>query len=429
MSDETGTGVLVFANTPTLITPIIGAATGTSLSMSGNLTAAAGTFSSTLSAGASTLASASITGNETVGGTLAVTGAGTFSTTLSAGATTVASLVAPTITGGSSTTQSLTYKTTSGVGTTGADHIFQVGNNGATEAMRITNAANVGVGTNSPTAKFDVAAGTTTNVTGINLTGSVDDFFQYNVQNTSTGTKAQSGYAATANNGTNTTGFAWMGINSSLFSNPQTYNIGLANDVTYIGSGQDMHIANANNKTSIVFSTGKAATPYFDEKMRLTNSGTLAIGTIGASTVDTVNAKLHIAGKVKIVDGNQAAGKVLTSDANGLATWTYGAGTTSTQTSAYTITLSDKYVFYGSTATAVATFTLPLAASNAGKEIIIKNKSAYTLTVQRAGSTETIFQDNVNNAATSITLGIEASNNWVKLVSDGTQWVVFRALF
>ena len=38
LSDETGTGALVFANTPTLVTPNIGAATGTSLTLSGDLT-------------------------------------------------------------------------------------------------------------------------------------------------------------------------------------------------------------------------------------------------------------------------------------------------------------------------------------------------------------------------------------------------------
>ena len=38
ISDETGTGPLVFANTPTLVTPNIGAATGTSLVLSGDLT-------------------------------------------------------------------------------------------------------------------------------------------------------------------------------------------------------------------------------------------------------------------------------------------------------------------------------------------------------------------------------------------------------
>jgi hypothetical protein len=40
ISDETGTGALVFANTPTLVTPVIGEATGTSLALTGSVTLA-----------------------------------------------------------------------------------------------------------------------------------------------------------------------------------------------------------------------------------------------------------------------------------------------------------------------------------------------------------------------------------------------------
>jgi hypothetical protein len=47
ISDETGTGALVFANTPTLVTPAIGAATGTSLVLSGALTGTAVNFDNT----------------------------------------------------------------------------------------------------------------------------------------------------------------------------------------------------------------------------------------------------------------------------------------------------------------------------------------------------------------------------------------------
>lgn len=42
VTDETGTGALVFANTPTLVTPNIGAATGTSLAVTGALTSNGG---------------------------------------------------------------------------------------------------------------------------------------------------------------------------------------------------------------------------------------------------------------------------------------------------------------------------------------------------------------------------------------------------
>ncbi len=37
ISDETGTGALAFANTPTFVTPVLGAATGTSVNVSGNV--------------------------------------------------------------------------------------------------------------------------------------------------------------------------------------------------------------------------------------------------------------------------------------------------------------------------------------------------------------------------------------------------------
>lgn len=57
--------------------------------------------------------------------------------------------------------------------------------------------------------------------------------------------------------------------------------------------------------------------------------GDFATGNIGLGTT-TPNAKLEVNGAVKIVDGTQASGKVLTSDATGLATWqsltTYSAG-------------------------------------------------------------------------------------------------------
>jgi len=72
---------------------------------------------------------------------------------------TLTSLTSPLLIGGTGTTSSLTYKTTTGVGTTGADHIFQVGNNGATEGMRLLNSGNLGIGTNNPLQALHVAKG------------------------------------------------------------------------------------------------------------------------------------------------------------------------------------------------------------------------------------------------------------------------------
>ena len=60
-----------------------------------------------------------------------------------------------TLIGGTGTTDDLILRSTSGVGATGADIIFQVGNNGATEAMRILNSGFVGIGM-TPTVPFHV---------------------------------------------------------------------------------------------------------------------------------------------------------------------------------------------------------------------------------------------------------------------------------
>ena len=147
-----------------------------------------------------------------------------------------------------------------------------------TRAMFIDESQRVGIGTSTPASKLDVSTGVTTANSIVNATGSINDYLQYNIQNTSTGTQAQSGYSATADNGSATSGFAWLGINNSNFNFPTSYNIGGANDVSFIGSGQDLYVANANNTKSIIFSTGKATTPFFGEQMRILNNGNVGIG-------------------------------------------------------------------------------------------------------------------------------------------------------
>jgi hypothetical protein len=72
------------------------------------------------------------------------------------------SITTPLIIGGTATTSTLTYRTTSGTGAAGADHIFQVGTNGATEAMRILNSGAIGIGLTTPVGRLHLAAGTST---------------------------------------------------------------------------------------------------------------------------------------------------------------------------------------------------------------------------------------------------------------------------
>lgn len=94
--------------------------------------------------------------NAGVLGEYTVTGTGTTAV-LSTTPTFTTSLISPKVIGGTSTTADLDFQTTSGVGTTGADMHFRVGNNGATEAITIQNNASVGINNTSPQTKLDVA--------------------------------------------------------------------------------------------------------------------------------------------------------------------------------------------------------------------------------------------------------------------------------
>jgi hypothetical protein len=159
-----------------------------------------------------------------------------------------------------------------------------------------------------------------------------------------------------------------------------------------------------------------------------TSTGALTVaGGVGIAGALNVGGNTVFTGTIEIDGGSPGAGKVLVSDAAGLASWSNGLGSAVTTTNtAYPITLAESVVFY--TGTAAGAFTIPAAAAaNAGKEITIKNKTAFTITITPA--TGNIYIDNENRNAANVRIGIEASNNWIKLVSDGTQWNVLRALF
>lgn len=69
----------------------------------------------------------------------------------------------------------------------------------------------------------------------------------------------------------------------------------------------------ASTKGNMVFSVDKNGSHI--ERMRIDTNGNVGIGTKAPV------AKLDVVGNLKIADGTQGPGKVLTSDANGLATW------------------------------------------------------------------------------------------------------------
>jgi hypothetical protein len=204
--------------------------------------------------------------------------------------------------------------------------------------------------------QLKIDRGTTTSTTGVRLTGSVGNFFQYDVRNSSSATGAQGGYSVTADTGTDTTGFAFIGINNSGPVLVASYNIGAPLDVQVMGSGNDLYIANTNIAKDIIFSIGKATTPFWNNWGRFTAAGLF---------------QTDCARKKNTFSVATAAGTTV--------------GTA----------LDHVVVFTGAT---TQTYTMPACAT--GREIILINRSTGAITVNRAGA------DTINEATTtSLTTG------------------------
>lgn len=86
------------------------------------------------------------------------------------------------------------------------------------------------------------------------------------------------------------------------------FNNSFSSSIGYQPGNAELRIRTDQNN-SILFETNAS------EKMRIHNDGNVGIG------VSNPQEKLHIDGNIRMVDGNQATGKIMTSDANGTASW------------------------------------------------------------------------------------------------------------
>lgn len=168
--------------------------------------------------------------------------------------------------------------------------------------------------------------------------------------------------------------------------------------------------------------TTGAATISITTNSTSTSTGALIVrGGVG------IASDVKIGGTIEIDGGSPGAGKVLTSDATGVASWQNSGGTITTLSATGTATSTASYIiFTGSTAS--QTITIPSAVTlGAGRELTIKNVASVSVSIASAGGY--LIQDSSTLTATSAALGIEPSNNWMKLVSDGTNWYIMRGLF
>lgn len=124
-----------------------------------------------------------------------------------------------------------------------------------------------------------VDCGSTTSVNAIYAKGTVNNYFQFNIRNLSSGTQSSADIVATANNGTETTNFMNMGINGSgyVYQSGNPIETGLANDCYLLASGKHFLLVNNNASKDMIFITG--GTDSTKERMRITYNGNVGIGT------------------------------------------------------------------------------------------------------------------------------------------------------
>jgi hypothetical protein len=171
-----------------------------------------------------------------------------------------------------------------GSGTTNlSDMRFFTGNN---ERMRINQNGNLAIGTTtfaSQPEKLVVDAGTNGSYNVISGKGNIDNYLQLNIRNAHTGGNASSDIVATANNGDESVNFIDMGVNSANYANP-TYPILSGVNTTYLYStAADLAIGNGAPGYDLIFFTDGTATT--NERMRITATGNVGIGTLGNAAV------------------------------------------------------------------------------------------------------------------------------------------------
>ena len=317
------------------------------------------------------------------------------------------------LTGNSGTTPGTNF-----VGTTDSiDLVFKTKN---AERMRISGSGNVGIGSSTFDAtnpeKLKIDAGTSTSENAVAAYGNLNDFFQYNIQNKSTGTNAQSGYAATADNGTQTTGFAWLGINNSGFNFPSPYNIGHAGDVNYLGIGKNMYIANGSAGKNLFFVTGGTADS--NTRMTIDPYGRVGIGTTAPTAYLHIKAGTATAGNAPL---KLSAGPLLTAPEPGAIEYkghTFYATTYLVRRSimlAQDVVITPVTVANTSTETTIYTTTMAANYPTVGKTMHIRlwgqfsteNTSAiFTINVYMGG-TLILTNTSVSQSATNRTFDID----------------------
>ena len=131
----------------------------------------------------------------------------------------------------------------------------------------------VAIGTTTASGNVLQLWASSTQQTGLNITGIYNGFFQANIKNTSSGALASSDWVATADNGNDSIHYVDFGINGS---GGGATPFSLADEGYLYSASDDLNIAAIGTTSDLKFYTGNDSINY---KMIITSSGGVAIGT------------------------------------------------------------------------------------------------------------------------------------------------------
>jgi hypothetical protein len=363
------------------------------------------------------------------------------------------------ITGNAGTTPASNF-----LGTTDAQDLVIKANN--TEALRVLSSGNVGIGTNAPGSKLHIvgalpattftqnfestAIANVTTVAGTNpyQINSNSGCVAADVWKIATTSSSPSCTTCTTNRATISYGSGTCNQNTTLVAGPYTATSTSATVSfsysfdDYSSDATDSFVATLYNETtSTVVSTllnltvDAISLSYTSGSITVVSGNTYSVrfkytgnGAWGAS-VDNAAITFASTGTnaLRIADGSQAAGKVLTSDASGNASWATPASSSS---SSYTftngLTEASSTVKLGGALTEDTTLTLGSYDMNFNA-----TSSSGDFKLQKSGVDRFVFDDsgdlNISSDGRTYAMNMDASNNFVcfgdmalPLSADGT---------
>lgn len=364
-TSNTGTGAVVRANSPALVTPALGTPSSVVLTNATGLPIGTGvsglaTNMATFLAGGASAQLAAAVSDETGSGSLVFGTAPTFTT----------SITDPLVIGGTGVGSSLTLQSTSGIGS--ADFIdVLVGNNGATQGARFDTSGNAIFGYS--TAMSVLNEGGTPAIPPLQSQAGVQSGFGlFRWDNSANPARMYFAKSRGASIGTHATLQASDTIGGLLWDGDDGTNF----------------VAAAGIFSTVDGTPGSGSMP-----------GKLSLRTTPTGT-NTPTERLSI----NAVGFHSIVGSL-------------GRGAPVTKTADFSVATTENNLINnksGSTCTA----TLPSAATFPGREILIKNAQAQTVVSASSNVVPLI------TAAASTAILASGSGKWAVLVSDGTNWVI-----